>query len=190
MRPPRVNRGGRVLDQVADTRTEILNVALRLFRTQGYAATSLRQIAESVQVSKAAVYYHFRAKQDIIVALTGPFLAGLEELIQGAPVSAPSARSRRELLAAYLDLLLHQHDVVNLLAGDPSTMNPPKVGLRLAALMTDLRARLAAGTGEEAGIRVGCAFAAISAAANLPVAEARQHRATILQAALAALGRG
>src|SRR5580698_4728775 len=53
----------------ASTRERILDAALDLFVTQGYDGTSLRQIAEQLGVTKAALYYHFESKEDILMAL-------------------------------------------------------------------------------------------------------------------------
>ena len=47
----------------------ILDVVLDLFTEQGYDRTSLRQIAEPLGFTQAAIYYHFAAKEDILVAL-------------------------------------------------------------------------------------------------------------------------
>ncbi len=52
-----------------DTRERILSVALDLFIEQGFDGTSLRQIAEQLGVTKAALYYHFTSKDDILMAL-------------------------------------------------------------------------------------------------------------------------
>jgi AcrR family transcriptional regulator len=52
-----------------DTRQRILDVALDLFTEQGFDGTSLRQIAEQLGVTKAALYYHFESKDDILMAL-------------------------------------------------------------------------------------------------------------------------
>jgi AcrR family transcriptional regulator len=52
-----------------DTRQRILDVALELFINQGYDGTSLRQIAERLGVTKAALYYHFASKEDLLLAL-------------------------------------------------------------------------------------------------------------------------
>ena len=51
------------------TREAILDVALELFNTQGYDKTSLREIAERLGVTKAALYYHFARKEDILLEL-------------------------------------------------------------------------------------------------------------------------
>src|SRR5579871_4147084 len=51
------------------TRERILDVALELFNEQGYDKTSLREIAERLGVTKAALYYHFKSKEDILLEL-------------------------------------------------------------------------------------------------------------------------
>jgi AcrR family transcriptional regulator len=64
--------GGRPLGgrpDESDTRERILDVALDLFIEQGYDKTTLRQIAEPLGFTQAAIYYHFAAKEDILVAL-------------------------------------------------------------------------------------------------------------------------
>ena len=52
-----------------DTRERILDAALDLFIEQGFDGTSLREIAEQLGVTKAALYYHFESKDDILMAL-------------------------------------------------------------------------------------------------------------------------
>lgn len=52
-----------------DTRDRILDIALELFTVKGYEKTSLREIAERLGFSKAAIYYHFKSKEDILFAL-------------------------------------------------------------------------------------------------------------------------
>jgi len=51
------------------TRERILDVALDLFIEQGYDKTSLREIADCLGFTKAALYYHFERKEDILLAL-------------------------------------------------------------------------------------------------------------------------
>jgi AcrR family transcriptional regulator len=51
------------------TRERILDVALDLFIEKGFDKTSLREIAEQLGVTKAALYYHFASKDDILMAL-------------------------------------------------------------------------------------------------------------------------
>jgi AcrR family transcriptional regulator len=55
--------------QVASTRERVLDVALDLFTERGFDRTSLREIAERLGVTKAALYYHFASKEDILMEL-------------------------------------------------------------------------------------------------------------------------
>ena len=52
-----------------NTRQEILDAALELFSAQGYEATSISQLAETVGIRKASLYSHFESKQAILDAL-------------------------------------------------------------------------------------------------------------------------
>ncbi len=52
-----------------DTRRRILDLALDLFTEHGYDGTSLRQIADGLGITKAALYYYFESKEDIFLAL-------------------------------------------------------------------------------------------------------------------------
>ncbi len=51
------------------TRERILDVALELFTAQGYEQTSLREIATRLGVTKAALYFHFERKEEILLEL-------------------------------------------------------------------------------------------------------------------------
>ena len=64
-----------------DTRERILTVANELFTEQGYEGTSLREIAERLDITKAALYYHFRSKDEILTTLLNPFFVLLDDLL-------------------------------------------------------------------------------------------------------------
>jgi AcrR family transcriptional regulator len=63
-----------------DTRQRILDTALDLFIERGYDKTSLREIAERVGVTKAALYYHFSSKEDLLRTLVQPFFDNMGPL--------------------------------------------------------------------------------------------------------------
>ena len=78
------------------TRQRILDVALDLFIEQGFDKTPLRQIAEKLGFSKAALYYHFASKDDILMALHMRLhelgkesLAALDDRLAGAEAWVP-----------------------------------------------------------------------------------------------------
>jgi AcrR family transcriptional regulator len=53
----------------ASTREKILDVALDLFTDQGFDGTSMREMAERLNISKPAIYYHFASKEEILMTL-------------------------------------------------------------------------------------------------------------------------
>ena len=79
-----------------DTREQIQSVALELFAEKGYDRASLREIAERLHVTKAALYYHFRTKDDILASVIEDFLLQLDALVKWAheqpPPTSTSAR--------------------------------------------------------------------------------------------------
>jgi AcrR family transcriptional regulator len=55
--------------EATTTRERILEIALDLFIRKGYAATSMREIAAPLGISKAALYYHFPSKAHLMLEL-------------------------------------------------------------------------------------------------------------------------
>ena len=67
---PRNDHPGRSPGNIgSSTRERILDVALDLFTDQGFDGTSMREIAERLQISKPAIYHHFTSKDEILMAL-------------------------------------------------------------------------------------------------------------------------
>lgn len=52
-----------------DGRERILDEARSLFLTKGFAATSMQEIADAVRLTKPALYYHYKDKQDLLLAV-------------------------------------------------------------------------------------------------------------------------
>jgi AcrR family transcriptional regulator len=88
-----------------DTREAIRSVALELFAEQGYEKTSLREISERLGVTKAAVYYHFKTKEEILLSLIEDFLTQIDDLADWAQSRPGGAATRHEVLRRYSDML-------------------------------------------------------------------------------------
>src|SRR2546429_8183437 len=99
--------------QAERTRQQILETAQRLFTEHGYDATSLQMIADEMGLTKAAVYYHFRAKGDILRAAMQPGIQRLEALLDDA-AALRGRRARIEYLVnGFVDFLVrHRHYAV------------------------------------------------------------------------------
>lgn len=81
-----------------DTRREILDKARELFVAWGYRGLSMRQVAEAVAVTKAALYYHFQDKESLFLAVLGEYLDEVEPLIIQAEAEGATCRQRICLL--------------------------------------------------------------------------------------------
>src|SRR4051812_17042250 len=88
-------------DRRSGTRDRIQAVALDLFADQGYDQTSLREIAERLDLTKAALYYHFNTKEDIVVSLFDALLADLDEIIAWLGDQPSTPETRRRLIERY-----------------------------------------------------------------------------------------
>ncbi|MFK3979104.1 TetR/AcrR family transcriptional regulator [Micromonospora sp. NPDC050397] len=87
-------------------RAQIQRTALALFIEKGYDKTSLREVAEELGVTKAALYYHFPTKEDIVSSLVEERIAVVEELIGWARRQPDRELMRREFVRRYATGLL------------------------------------------------------------------------------------
>ena len=79
---------------------------MELFSSQGYEKTSLREIAEQVGITKASLYYHYSSKQDLLRAIVGTFLDDISAVLRQVDELPWSPETERELLAAYVDVVI------------------------------------------------------------------------------------
>ncbi len=76
-----------------DTRKRILEVAARLFACHGFSGTSIRDIADELGVTKAALYYHFASKDVLLQELVSkPILAVSAVMEAERDLTTPAAR--------------------------------------------------------------------------------------------------
>lgn len=82
-----------------DRQTQLLQIACRFFARYGYKGTSLRDIAEEAQITKAALYYHFPNKNSLYERIV---LEGLRVLVDEVTAATGRAVSAREKLRAFM----------------------------------------------------------------------------------------
>src|ERR1700733_2168428 len=116
-RQTRIGRRG----SAPETRERILDIALELFTEQGYEATSLRDIAERLGTTKAALYYHFERKEDILLELhlrLHVFGRELLDELEQLPDDRARAKAWPQMLGRFIEqvaanrrlILLHQRN--------------------------------------------------------------------------------
>jgi AcrR family transcriptional regulator len=99
----------------SDTRARIQEVAVALFAEQGYEKTSLREIAERLDVTKAALYYHFKSKEDIVRSLVEDYFGQVDALITWARTQPATAAARGEILRRYVGIVAEGDEVFRML---------------------------------------------------------------------------
>lgn len=102
-----------------DQREAILEHAAFLFARQGYASTSMNQVADACGLSKATLYHYYRDKYALLVSIAEGHVSHLEAVVRGVLAQAlePEARLRmliREVLVEYA----HAQDAHRVLTED------------------------------------------------------------------------
>jgi AcrR family transcriptional regulator len=105
-------------------REQILSSATLLFIEHGYFGSSMRQIAESVGVTKAALYYHFKDKEDLFLAILETYLEKVEALIVEIQNENSTCSEKITLLAnRILDQPVDQRAIIRLASQEMSHLN-------------------------------------------------------------------
>lgn len=120
----RDNRKGTVMDAAAE-----------LFAKHGYHGTSMREVAKASGVTPGAIYAHFTAKHDLLVAIYQAGVRRIEESIEAASRKGGSPWQRLEAIcAAHLDGLVGPNPyakvVVRVLPSDAPDVEQDLVRLR------------------------------------------------------------
>ncbi|WP_406059434.1 TetR/AcrR family transcriptional regulator [Streptomyces sp. NBC_01077] len=121
-----------------NTRQRIQDVALDLFAEQGYEKTSLREIAERLDVTKAALYYHFKTKEDILVGIFEDLTRPMDELIAWAQEQPRTLETRQEVLRRYQVALRAAAPLFRFMQENQATVRELSVGLTFKERMMSL----------------------------------------------------
>jgi AcrR family transcriptional regulator len=100
-------------------RARVLSSALELFADQGVSGTSLQMIADHLGVTKAAVYYQFKAKEDIVLAVLEPAFAQMRTVVSAAEVAATPDAAAELAVEGLVDLVIDHRRIVATLFRDP-----------------------------------------------------------------------
>jgi AcrR family transcriptional regulator len=106
------------------TRQHVLDTALALFRRQGFARTTMRDIAEAADLSLGAAYHYFASKEALVMAYYEWMQAEHERLVEAQRSPDDDLKSRiGTLFATKLELLRRDRKLLGALfgnLGDPS----------------------------------------------------------------------
>ncbi|APY87055.1 TetR family transcriptional regulator [Streptomyces alfalfae] len=123
-----------------NTRERIQDVALELFAEQGYEKTSLREISERLEVTKAALYYHFKTKEDILNSLFEDRTRPIDELIEWGrrQPQPPSLETRKEVLSRYSEILVEASPLFRFMQENQATVRDLQIGESFKSRMIGL----------------------------------------------------
>src|SRR3954471_17781096 len=86
----------------ATTADRLLETAATLFRRQGYAQTTTRELASMLGIQKASLYHHISTKEDLLYALCKESLRRSTEEVARAIESVPEAQRLRAAVRAHV----------------------------------------------------------------------------------------
>jgi TetR/AcrR family transcriptional regulator, cholesterol catabolism regulator len=96
------------------TRGRILDAAAAAFRRQGYAATSLADIAATAGLKTGSLYFHFKTKDELVGAMLKRgidlTLGQVQAAVEGCAPDAPSEERVRAAIKAHMAALHTQSD--------------------------------------------------------------------------------
>lgn len=180
----------------AKTRAAIREHALRLVREQGYAATTIEQIAEAAEVSPSTFFRYFPTKEDAI--LYDPYDPIVERAFRNQPPDlTPLAAMRGAMRAAFeampSDELCATRELLELIVAVPALRARlfDELG-RTAGLLADLLAERVGGRPDDPAI-VTCSWAVVGAvfgAMDVAVAHPEIDLPSLFDDALARLEAG
>ncbi|MEU4658017.1 helix-turn-helix domain-containing protein [Streptomyces sp. NPDC023723] len=122
-----------------DTRQRIQDVALELFAEQGYEKTSLREIAERLEVTKAALYYHFKTKEEILVSIFADLTQPMEQLIQWGLEQPRSLETKQEIVRRYSAALAGAAPLFRFMQENQATVRELRIGEMLKSRTLSLK---------------------------------------------------
>ena len=83
-------------------REELVNIARRIFLSEGYAAVTIRRITAEAGVTPMAFYWYFNCKDALLIVIWDEIIGEVGQACQRQSEAAPPA----ERLPAYLDAML------------------------------------------------------------------------------------
>jgi AcrR family transcriptional regulator len=170
-----------------DTRERALAVALELFAQQGYTVTSLREIAERLGVTKAALYFHFRTKEEILTAILRGYLDGIAGLVAEAQAEPRSPEQQERVLRRFA---AHQQqwgsDLMLLVRQNATEIHDLPIAGEIKEAMQAVVAVLAPpGADTAQRLRVRTALTTFQVAALTAMRDEKGNEAELREAALA-----
>ncbi len=102
-----------------DRKTEIINVAAKLFKEKGYSAVTMRDIAQAMDIKAASLYNHIKSKQEILVLIVIEIAEEFTNVMNEIVSSEISTIKKIEnVIQLHIDITLRNADALACLNND------------------------------------------------------------------------
>jgi len=125
-------------EQARRTRAGIQDAALALFAGRGYDATSLQDIADELGLTKAAVYYHFPSKLELLQSICEPVYEGVAAIIERAARETTRSARIDAVASSFAELTVSRRATISVLAADPVMHGRMKAASKMLDLLDQL----------------------------------------------------
>jgi AcrR family transcriptional regulator len=88
-----------------DTRKRINDVALDVFSERGYEGATLQEIAERLDITRPALYYHYRSKEEILAAIHRDLALSIDTILDQARAAPRTTATRADILTRLHELM-------------------------------------------------------------------------------------
>ena len=102
-------------DIIQDTKKHIIETARRLFSEYSYLGVSMNDIAKKLNITKAALYYHFAGKVEIYIKVLDEVFDNLTLSITEALNEKTTDKKLRKLIKNYLDFGFKEKNLIKAL---------------------------------------------------------------------------
>lgn len=123
-------------------RDGLVQAATRLFAERGIHGTSLQQIAEAAGVSKAAIYHHFRTKEQVTEAVLAPALEAIAQIVRTAQLHEDRRTQVESVIVGMADQAVRHRDLWAIVLHDAAVERLLSQGSEFAADFARLPALL------------------------------------------------
>ena len=105
--------------KITDRKSEIINMAAKLFKEKGYSAVTMRDIAQAMDIKAASLYNHIKSKQEILVLIVieiaEEFTSTMDEVVNS---NETTIKQIEKIIQLHIDITLRDANALACLNND------------------------------------------------------------------------
>src|SRR3989442_7589293 len=106
-------------------RDAILGEAATLFARQGYRATTLEDVADTLDIKKASLYHYIRSKEELLTEIYDRILTRIDAAVRPVAESdLPADERLRRMVHAHLEVVTAERDMLAVVFREEPELSP------------------------------------------------------------------